>query len=213
MKIKKSKKNSIISMFVFTSLFSLLILGCQSETSLDSEGLSSSENALNQFTRASQLYYRGRLTASLEEFNGVVYRFPDSPIASDARLAIRRIENDLSGEEVVSGDLQSNTISSRIAVVGKPAVTSTMQQISSSIRTLASSVSDLTDAEAPELTVVFYHPSHEASAHIIADSLSSWLSHPSTIGCRPGDELINTVAEGYDILVLVGSDAVFEGSN
>jgi len=211
--VKIRKSVNFYHYFIFIFLLSLGIFGCGSDTSLDHQGLSNSKTALNQFTRASQLYFRGRLTASLEEFNGVIYRFPDSPIASDARLAIRRIESDLSGEEVITGNYQISTISSRIAVVGKPSVTSTMQQISSSIRTLASSVSDLTDAEAPELTVVFYHPSHEESAHIIADSLSAWLSHPSTISCRPGDELINTVAEGYDILVLVGTDAVFVGSN
>ncbi len=176
---------------------------------LDSEGLASSGTALEQFTRASQLYYRGRLTAALDEFNGVVYRYPDSPLASDARLAVRRLESDLSGEEQQSSTAAEPVVDARIAVVGRPAVNTSIVSVGTAVRALGASVTEITDDQAPPLTVVFYTGGYEDDASTVADSLGRWLSHPESIGCRQGDELIGTVAAGYDVLIIVGSDAVF----
>jgi hypothetical protein len=187
----------------------LVLVACGGGGNLDSDGLASSDSALEQFTRASQLYYRGRLTAALDEFNGVVYRYPDSPLASDARLAVRRLESDLSGEEQQSSAALEFVVDARIAVVGRPAVNSSIVSVGTAVSSLGAAVTEITDDQAPPLTVVFYTAGYEDDASTVADSLGRWLSHPESIGCRPGDELIGTVASGYDVLIIVGSDAVF----
>lgn len=193
-------------LFLFPAL---LMLACGNGEMLDAEGLASTESAFEQFTRASQLYYRGRLTAALEEFNGVIYRYPDSPLASDARLAVRRLESDLSGEEVTEQGSSFSGIDVRIAVLGRPAVNSSILALGTSLRSLGAAVTEITDEEAPALTVVFYSQGHDAAASIVADSLGRWLARPDNIAFRPGDELIGAVASGYDVMVIVGSDAVF----
>lgn len=198
--------------YVYFLLVTLLVLGCGSSEMLDSEGLASSGSAFEQFTRASQLYYRGRLTAALDEFNGVIYRYPDSPLASDARLAVRRLESDLSGEDLQEHSSNYPTITARIAVVGRPAVNSSILSVAGAIRTMGAGVTEITDEQAPALTVVFYGQGQDEAAGLIADSLGRWLTHPENIACRPGDELIGAVASGYDVLVIVGSDAVFASS-
>ncbi|MCK5131549.1 MAG: hypothetical protein KAR40_05295 [Candidatus Sabulitectum sp.] len=190
----------------------LLLLACGNGEMLDSEGLASTGSAFEQFTRASQLYYRGRLTAALDEFNGVIYRYPDSPLASDARLAVRRLESDLSGEELHELTSTGSTVNARVAVVGRPAVNSSILAVGTALRTLGAGVTEITDDQAPALTVVFYSHGHDDAASIVADSLGRWLTHPETIAHRPGDELIGTVASGYDVLVIVGSDAIFASS-
>jgi len=187
----------------------LVVAACGGGGNLDSDGLASSDSALEQFTRASQLYYRGRLTAALDEFNGVVYRYPESPLASDARLAVRRLESDLSGEEQQSSAVVELVVDARIAVVGRSAVNSSIISVGTAVSTLGAAVTEITDDQAPPLTVVFYTAGYEDDASTVADSLGKWLSHPESIGCRQGDELIGTVAAGYDVLVIVGSDAVF----
>ena len=196
----------------FLLLTLLLLFACGGGETLDSQGLASSDSAFEQFTRASQLYYRGRLTAALDEFNGVIYRFPNSPLASDARLAVRRVESDLSGEVAMAEFPNEAGITASIAVVGKPSVSSSIHQASSSLRLLGPGVTEIIDAEAPELTVVFYCQGYDEAALTVADSLGKWLSHPENIAHRPGEELIAAVAEGYDVLVIVGSDAVFTQS-
>ncbi len=195
--------------FDFVLCLSLMVLACGGGSeSLDSEGLASNETAFEQFTRASQLYYRGRLTSALDEFNGVIYRYPDSPLASDARLAVRRVESDLAGEEQEPNtDILS--FNSRVAIVGRPGVVSAVHEVSSSLRTIGAGVTEIIDDQAPALTVVFYGQGFSSEASLIADSLGIWLSHPENIAFRPGDELISAVADGFDVLVILGSDAVF----
>ncbi|MCD4709036.1 MAG: hypothetical protein K8S62_15005 [Candidatus Sabulitectum sp.] len=189
-----------------------LLLACDNGGMLDSEGLASSGSAFEQFTRASQLYYRGRLTAALEEFNGVIYRYPNSPLVSDARLAVRRVESDLSGEELQEDTSSSPSVNARIAVVGKPSVDASILAVGAALRTIGAGVTEITDDQAPALTVVFYRHGYDVAASVVADSLGRWLSHPDNVAYRPGEELIGTVAQGYDVLVIVGSDAVFAPS-
>lgn len=190
----------------------LLLAGCGG-SSTDNDGLACSATAREQFTRASQLYFRGRLTASLEEFNGVVYRFPDSPFASDARLAVRRLESDLSGEAFSeSGGTGHTVLQGRVAVVGLAGVTSTVNRTAALLQGTCPSVSGIVDHQAPELTMVFYAEGYENDALTVADSLGSWFLRPESINLRPGDELIAAVAPGFDVLVIVGNDAVFEPS-
>lgn len=199
--------NRRVELFLLPAL--LLLLACGNGEMLDSEGLASTGSAFEQFTRASQLYYRGRLTAALDEFNGVIYRYPDSPLASDARLAVRRLESDLSDEELHELTSTCSTVDARVAVVGRPAVNSSILAVGTALRTIGAGVTEITDDQAPALTVVFYNNGYDVAASIVADSLGMWLTHPETIAHRPGDELIGTVASGYDVLVIVGSDAIF----
>jgi len=194
------------SLFLFFVFFS----GCGSGP-LDQEGLAGSDTALEQFTRAGQLYFRGRLTASLEEFNGVIYRYPDSPIAEDARLAVRRIESDLSGTEITEVSSEGPmAIEARIAVVGRPAASTGVSTAASMLRAAGASATEITDPQTPELTVVFHTSGAEQDASVVADSLERWLSRPETVNLRPGEELIEAVASGFDVLVILGDDAVFE---
>jgi len=188
----------------------LLLISCRSG-SLDEDGLSGTDTAQEQFTRASQLYYRGRLTASLEEFNGVVYRYPDSPLAQDARLAVRRIECDLSGiDPGEEGSTGVPAFVSRIAVVGRPAVTGGMTRTADLLRASGATVTEVTDSQAPEMTMVFHCSGYENEASVVADSLDRWLLRPESVAYRPGEELIEAVASGSDVLVIIGDDAVFE---
>lgn len=193
-------------------LFALLALSCGGSPT-DGEGLAGSETAMEQFTRASQYYFRGRLTASLEEFNGVIYRFPDSPFAADARLAVRRVESDLSGlEPVEDGNGPEIRLQSRVAVVGRAPVTASVNRTAELLQGTCPSVSGLVDHQAPEITMVFHAQGFENDASVVADSLGRWFLRPEEITLRPGEELIEAVAPGFDVLVIIGNDAVFEPS-
>lgn len=197
---------------VIFTVFLLAVISCGG-SSTDGEGLSGSETAMEQFTRASQLYFRGRLTASLDEFNGVIYRFPESPFASDARLAVRRVESDLSGENIVlNGNPSSVRIESRVAVVGRAPVTANVNRTAELLAGTCPSVSSLVDHQAPEITMVFHALGCEEDASVVADSLGRWFLRPEEITLRPGEELIDAVAPGFDVLVIIGNDAVFEPS-
>ncbi len=192
------------------AIIPVLLAGCGG-SSLDGEGLAGNSSADQQFTRASQLYFRGRLTASLEEFNGVVYRFPDSPFAEDARLAVRRIECDLTGQESFEeSGIPEPSFSSRIAVVGRVGASAGVTRAAALMRSAGASVSELTDSQAPEMTVVFFSAGFESEAATVADSLEHWLQRPEEVISRPGDELIETVAPGFDVMVILGDDALFE---
>lgn len=196
---------------IFTA-FLLAVVSCGG-SSTDGEGLSGSETAMEQFTRASQLYFRGRLTASLDEFNGVIYRFPESPFAADARLAARRVESDLSGENIVSsGGPSAVRIESRVAVVGRAPVTANVNRTAELLSGICPSISGLVDHQAPEITMVFHTLGCEEDASVVADSLGRWFLRPEEITLRPGEELIDAVAPGFDVLVIIGNDAVFEPS-
>jgi len=200
------------ALYAFFLVLSTALLSC-GENSLDEDGLATSRTALEQFTRAGQLYFRGRLSASLDEFNGVIYRFPDSPLASDARLAVRRIEGDLAGDNGSAGSsIIHVTLNARIAVVGRPASGIAVSGAAGLLRRMGASVTELTDSQAPELTVVFHSAGFEEDAAVVSDSLRTWLLRPENINYRPGEELIEAVAPGFDVLVIIGNDAVFETS-
>lgn len=190
----------------------LLLAACGGEQ-LDGEGLAEGVSAGGQFTRASQLYFRGRLSASLEEFNGVVYRFPDSPFAQDARLAVRRIESDLSTVEGNgNGSTSPDRLDARVAVVGRTTVTASVNRTANLLSSFCPSVAGMSDDQSSDLTMLFHAEGYGESASVVADSLDRWLLRPEGIQLRPGDELIEAVSPGYDILVIIGTDAVFEPS-
>jgi hypothetical protein len=195
-------------------LLLLLALSCGGGTEgLDQNGLAAGGSALGQFARAGQLYFRGSLSASREEFNGVIYRFPDSPLAEDARLAVRRIEGELrEGEEGAQGiPLPAEFRGLAVTVVGQSAGRPVMEWVSARLTLLGCSVNTVFDSDAPEVTVVLHRQGFETVAGILADSLSHWLSRPQLVEHQGGGGLIDAVEPGCGgVMIVVGTDAILQ---
>lgn len=192
----------------------LLVLGCTGgRNDLDPNGLAGTDSPLHQFARASQLYWRGSLSAAREEFNGVIYRYPGSGLADDARLAVRRIESELREEGASSGEVSSQQAfrGLQISMVGTQDVSGIMEALARRLNERGGSVQLLYDPQAPEVTVVLYRQGQETPARTLADSLSLWLSRPSQVEHQGGGGLIDAVApDCQGILVVVGADARLE---
>lgn len=177
---------------------------------LDERGLAAGETALGQFARASQLYWRGSLSASREEFNGVIYRFPGSPLADDARLAVRRIDGELGGDQFHGPATPAGGVfrGFSITLVGDPGARAIMETLGERLSGRGSTVDLLFDPQSPEVTVVLYRQGYEEGAGLVADSLSGWLARPSAVEHQGGGGLIDAVAPGSGgIMVVVGTDA------
>ncbi len=192
------------------SLFFLVSCGGGGEAT-DVNGLVEGQTPMAQFARASQLYWRGSLSASREEFNGVIYRHPGSVLADDARLAVRRIQAEL-GAETDAATASGSDGALRgldVVVVGRSAGGEAMEWISERLTRSGCSVETVTDPEAPQVTVVLYRQGHEAAAGAVSDSLSLWLSRPESVEHQGGGSLIDAVSPGGGgIMVVVGVDAV-----
>lgn len=199
---------------VLSLLLVLAVLSCGgSPDGLDQDGLAAGGSALGQFARAGQLYFRGSLSASREEFNGVIYRFPDSVLADDARLAVRRIDSELSEDEGTSVGIPLPEELSGVAVtvVGQSAGRPVMEWVANRLALLGCSVNTVFDPDAPEVTVVLHRQGCETAAGIIADSLSQWLSRPQTVEHQGGGGLIDAVEPGCGgVMIVVGTDAMLE---
>jgi hypothetical protein len=189
-------------------LLAVLVAGC-TDASVDGEGLADGSCAQTLFTRASQLYFRGRLSAALEDFNGVIYRYPDTNYAADARLAVRRIERDLTGDENGAVSEGPPVVRAAVAVVGSPLASQGVARVSAGFRGLGVSVIEVSDHQAPEITMVFHAQGFLSEASVLAEHLGGWLLRPESVSVRPGDELIEAVAPGAEIMIIIGSDAVF----
>lgn len=184
-----------------------------SSEELDQDGLAADGSALAQFARAGQLYFRGSLSASREEFNGVVYRFPNSTLSDDARLAVRRIDSELrEGEEASGGTPPPEEFSGlAVTVVGQSAGRPVMEWISGRLTLLGCSVSTVFDPEAPEVTVVLHRQGYDGVAVMLADSLSLWLSRPQVVEHQGGGGLIDAVEPGCGgVMIVVGTDAILQ---
>jgi hypothetical protein len=192
-------------------LTTLFLASCGGGERLDGNGLAEGESALVQFARASQLYWRGSLSASREEFNGVIYRHQGSVLAEDARLAVRRIEAELGEETGPATDSSSDSFlrGLPVVVVGQSAGEDVMEWISGRLTQMGCTVETVMDPEAPEVTVVLHRQGMEAEAEALSDSLSLWLSRPESVEHQGGGSLIDAVApQGGGIMVVVGTDAV-----
>ena len=192
----------------------LLALSCGGGTDgLDQDGLAVDGSALGQFARAGQLYFRGSLSASREEFNGVIYRFPNSTLADDARLAVRRIDGELREGEQGSGGipLPEEFRGLAVTVVGQSAGRPVMEWVSGRLTMLGCSVNTVFDPDAPEVTVVLHRQGYDAVAGILADSLSLWLARPQLVEHQGGGGLIDAVEPGCGgVMIVVGTDAILE---
>ncbi len=198
-------------------LFSVVLtFACHGKNdNCDSAGYLVGDNDLSIFARASQQYFRGSLTNSEETFNSLIYRFPDSHFNSDARLAVRRIESELTGiTEVVEESNPGDTLSfPSVAVVGTPSVKSTVSQLETIISTTGTPALSIEDAGAPDVTLVLYPEGYRDQAYIVSDSLSGWLSSHSSVPVQPGGDIISTVAPGHSgVVIVIGTDAAVDAS-
>jgi len=196
------------------SLPLLLALSCGGGAErTDQDGLVADASAPGLFARAAQLYFRGSLSASREEFNGVVYRFPDSPLADDARLAVRRIDGELregeGGEEGIP--LPEEFRGLAVTVVGQSAGRPVMEWVAGRLTLIGCSVNTVFDPDSPEVTVVLHRQGYDAVAGMLADSLSLWLFRPQVVEHQGGGGLIDAVEPGCGgVMIVVGTDAVLE---
>lgn len=192
----------------------LLALSCGGDgEGLDQDGLASGASALGQFARAGQLYFRGSLSASREEFNGVIYRFPNTVLADDAVLAVRRIDSELREDEgtVDGATLPEEFMGLSVTIVGQSAGRPVMEWLSERLAALGCSVNTLFDQDSPEVTVVLHRQGFDSVAGMLADSLSLWLSRPQTVEHQGGGGLIDAVEPGCGgVMVVIGTDAVLE---
>jgi hypothetical protein len=187
----------------------LTVAGCGGDGHpVDAEGLIRGDTGMDAFARACQLYFRGSLSRAMDEFNGVIYRFPDSPLVEDARLAVRRIEADLTAGEIAVNPDNMFLVARSAVLVGRQSALPAMDRIASAMTERGLSVEIYQDDGAPEMTIVLYPEGELQEAGEIADSLSVWLTRPETVPVQPGGELTHSIVPDYEgILVIVGTDA------
>ncbi len=194
----------------------VLALACGGgNRSWDHSGYVEGEDELSVFTRACQQYFRGSLSNSKETFNSLIYRFPDSRLNSDAQIAVRKIEYELTGISDIPVE-NTNSIPVNfpsIALVGSPSVNSTVSQLEILIVTTGTPPMTIEDTGAPDVTLVLYPDGFQEQANIVSDSLSSWLSSHSSVPVQPGGDIISTVAPGHTgVVVVIGTDATLDAS-
>ncbi|RKZ04366.1 hypothetical protein DRQ25_17115 [Candidatus Fermentibacteria bacterium] len=217
MRKSKRKRIAMNSKIIYSALSVMIfVLACGGgNKGFDSAGYSAGEDDLSIFTRACQQYFRGSLSHSKETFNTLIYRFPDSHLNSDAQLAVRKIEYELTGisEIPVEDDIGIPVYFPSVAVVGIPSVISTVSQLEVLIITTGTPPLTIEDAGAPDVTLVLYPEGLEEQAYIVSDSLSSWLSSHSSVPVQPGGDIISSVAPSHSgIVIVVGTDAAVDGS-
>jgi len=97
-----------------------------------------------------------------------------------------------------------------LVLVGQPQASEEMVRIERLLAGEGCTAVVVEDQGAPDMTLVLYPEGMQASAQLVADSLSAWLSSPSVIYTQPGGNIIPSVAPGNEgIVVVVGTDAVF----
>lgn len=179
---------------------------------LDETGLIRGEGETALFARASQLYFRGSLSRAREEFNAVIYRFPDSGLVDEARLAVRRIDIDL-GPALADTSVQDQGTSPSVAVVGLPANAPRVARITAALSASGYDASAIQDDGAPDMTLVLFPDGLEPEASILAESLGVWLTQPSEIPVQSGGQITEAILPGHTgLVVVVGSDAVVGAS-
>lgn len=179
----------------------------------DRSGFMTGDNEEALFTRGCQQYLRGSLTSSKETFNSLIYRYPDSPLRSDAQLAVRRIESDLTGEVPVPVDTGRvpRAVFPSVALVGTPTVFPTVGQLEVLITATGSPPLTIQDPGAPDVTLVLYPEGYLEQANQVSDSLSGWLSSHSSVPVQPGGDIISTVAPQHSgVVVVIGTDAAVD---
>jgi hypothetical protein len=192
----------------------LLALSCGGDR-YDPAGLASGSSDEEAFLRASQQYFRGSLSAAADGFGDLAANHADSPLADDAFLAARMINRELSGlpDSIEVLAPVDTAVFPPLVLVGQPVASVEMAMIARLLAEEGCTADVIEDQGAPDMTLVLYPEGSQASAQLVADSLSAWLSSPSVIYTQPGGNVIPSVAPGNEgIVVVVGTDAVFENA-
>lgn len=189
----------------------------QENESVDRSGMTVGDDDASIFARASQQYFRGSLSSSRENFNSLIYRFPDSPLNHDAQLAVRKIDFELSGNPDLNEPVNQNhfelTPFPDVAVVSTPAVSASIIQLETLLVSAGASPAIIEDYGAPDVTLVLYPEGYLIQANIVSDSLSSWLSSHSSVPVQPGGDIIETVAPHHEgVVIVIGTDAIVDPS-
>ncbi len=172
------------------------------------DGLLRGDGETELFGRASQLYFRGCLSRAREEFCAFLDRFPSSPLAAEAGLALRRIEQDLGGA-LPDTVLTVSPTRVPVAVVSLPANAPRLGRIAAALQARGFTVVTAQDEGAPDITVVLYPEGLDAEAALVADSLESWLTSPATVPVQPGGGITSSIVPGHTgVVIVIGTDAV-----
>ena len=189
----------------------------QGNENVDRSGLTVGDDDASIFSRASQQYFRGSLSSSRENFNSLIYRFPDSPLNHDAQLAVRKIDFELSGNPDLSVPEDQNHVEltpfPEVALVSSPAVSASITQLETILISAGASPVIVEDSGAPDVTLVLYPEGYLLQANIVSDSLSSWLTSHSSVPVQPGGDIISTVAPDHQgVVIVIGTDAIVDAS-
>lgn len=187
----------------------------QGNENVDRSGLTVGDDDASIFARASQQYFRGSLSSSRENFNSLIYRFPDSPLNPDAQLAVRRIDIELSGNPDLSVEQNHVELTPfpEVALVSSPAVSASITQLETILISAGASPVIVEDSGAPDVTLVLYPEGYLLQANIVSDSLSSWLTSHSSVPVQPGGDIISTVAPDHQgVVIVIGTDAIVDAS-
>ena len=190
----------------------LLAAGCGGGGSdYDQRGLLQGEGDTRDFTRASQLYFRGNLSDARELLTGFGQRYPESPLAEDASLALRRIESDLAGASA-RDSIPGPSDAPRLTLISRPALSASADRLAAVLRSRGFEASCTQDQGAPEITLVLYTQGYREDAVRVTEALGQVLSGPENIPSQPAGELAEMVAPGFSgVILVVGSDAVTAG--
>ena len=188
----------------------LLTAGCGGGGSdYDRQGLLQGDGDTGDFTRASQLYFRGNLSDARELLTGFGERYPESPLAEDASLALRRIESDLAGASSVPDSTAGPSDAPRLTLISRPGLSASADRLAEALRSRGFEASCTQDQGAPEITLVLYTEGYREDAARLTEALGRVLSRPETVPSQPAGELAEMVAPGFSgVILVVGSDAV-----
>lgn len=189
-------------------LLVLAAVSCGRGGATGADGLLRGDGETELFGRASQLYFRGSLSRARDEFSSFLDRFPSSPLAAEAGLALRRIDQDLGGS---LPDTATAAVPPRlhVAVVSLPANSPRLARIAGALQARGFAVVTAQDEGAPDITLVLYPPGLDAEAALVADSLEAWLTSPATVPVQPGGGITSAIVPGHEgVVIVIGTDAV-----
>jgi hypothetical protein len=187
----------------------LLAVGCGGGGSdYDRQGLLQRGGDTGDFTRASQLYFRGNLSDARGLLTGFGERYPESPLTEDASLALRRIESDLAGASVPDST-GGPADAPRLTLISRPGLSASADRLAAALRSRGFEASCTQDQGAPEITLVLYTEGYREDAARVVETLGRVLSRPAPVPSQPAGELAEMVAPGFSgVILVVGSDAV-----
>jgi hypothetical protein len=194
-----------------SALLAALITGCGTDgPEYGDQGLAGGGGATGDFIRASQLFFRGNLSDAREILTGFEERHPDSPLADDASLALRRIEADLSGASPADSAVEEAG-RGRVTLISRPALAGKADAIARALSEEGYATGCAQDQGAPEITVVLFTEGHAETAQRLTADLEELLARPQSVAAQPAGELAEMVAPGFEgVMLVVGDDAALQ---